>query len=114
MVNVTSEKQIRLFRTENGIEPFAKWMDNLKDKGVRDRISTRIHRLKNGNYGDYEPVGEGVYELRFFFGAGYRVYFAEQEDNVIILLCGGDKSTQNQDIKKAHVYWREYKENEKL
>ncbi|WP_136872086.1 type II toxin-antitoxin system RelE/ParE family toxin [Desulforhopalus sp. IMCC35007] len=61
-----------------------------------------------------EPVGEGVSELRMFFGAGYRVYFGEDAENIVVLLCGGDKGSQAQDIKKAKAYWREYLNNEKL
>ncbi len=61
-----------------------------------------------GLYGDSAPVGEGVKELRMFFGSGYRVYFGEEAENIVVLLCGGDKSTQNQDIKIAKAYWKEY------
>jgi putative addiction module killer protein len=64
--------------------------------------------LKHGNYGDFSSVGEGVRELRMFFGPGYRVYFGEKDDNIVILLCGGDKESQPDDIQLAKAYWKEY------
>ena len=67
--------------------------------------------MGEGLYGDCQSVREGILELRMFFGSGYRVYFGEDEDNIVILLCGGDKDSQNQDIKNAKEYWRDYKNN---
>ena len=75
---------------------------------MKKRIGARIRRLEAGLYGDCEPVGEGVSELRMFFGPGYRVYFGEEAGNIVILLLGGDKSTQTQDIQTAQAYWKEY------
>lgn len=71
------------------------------------RIRKRILRIEDGNLGDYKSLGDGVFELRFFFGAGYRVYFGIIGETVVLLLCGGDKSTQNKDIKKAKEIWKE-------
>ncbi len=68
-----------------------------------------MRRLSEGLYGDSEPVGEGVSELRLFFGPGYHVYFGEEANNIVILLCGGDKSSQKRDIQTARGYWKEYK-----
>ena len=82
-------------------ENFTKWFDSIKDKQVKLRIQVRIDRAEIGNYGDCEPVGEGVLELRMTFGSGYRVYFIERGLEIIVLLAGGDKSTQSNDIKKA-------------
>lgn len=82
-------------------ELFAKWLDRLKDLSSRARIQARIDRLADGNAGDVRPVGEGVSELRIDFGPGYRVYFRQQGKELIILLAGGDKSSQSKDIKKA-------------
>ena len=65
-------------------------------------------RVEAGNYGDYKLVGDGVLELRFRFGTGYGVYFGEDGDTVVALLCGGDKSTQERDIERAKTYWKEY------
>ncbi len=74
-------------------------------------LRLRIRRLETGLYGDCEPVGDGVSELRMFFGSGYRVYFGEDAGNIVVLLCGGDKGSQDRDIKVAKEYWKEYKEN---
>jgi putative addiction module killer protein len=81
---------------------------------ARKRILVRVSRLQRGNYGDYKSVGEGVSELRMFFGSGYRVYFGERGNNLIVLLCGGDKSSQDKDIEKAKEYWQEYLTHEKI
>lgn len=96
---------------ENGHEPYTEWLNGLKDRKTVERIRVRIRRLESGLYGDCEPVGEGVSELRMFFGPGYRVYFGEDEENIVILLCGGDKDSQQRDIKTAKEHWKEFKEN---
>ena len=80
---------------------FAEWLDNLKDLRARARIQARIERLAAGNAGDVQPVGAGVSELRIHYGPGYRVYFKNQGEELIILLAGGDKSSQADDIKTA-------------
>ena len=80
---------------------FARWLDGLRDVRARARIQARIERLVAGNPGDVAPVGEGVSELRIDIGPGYRVYFKRRGHAVIILLAGGDKSSQAADIKKA-------------
>lgn len=80
---------------------FAHWLDELRDIHARARIQVRIERLAAGNPGDVEPVGEGVSELRINYGPGYRVYFKQRGRELIILLAGGDKSTQAKDIKAA-------------
>jgi putative addiction module killer protein len=82
-------------------EIFARWHGAIKDVRIRARIADRIDRLAKGNPGDVAPVGEGVSELRLHFGAGYRVYFVQRGELIIILLCGGDKSTQRRDIETA-------------
>lgn len=101
-------KTILTYRTSAGNEPFTDWLNNLRDSSTRRRILRRMRRLEHGHYGDAKSVGGGVRELRFFFGAGYRVYFAEDGDTIIVLLCGGDKSNQRRDILKAQAYWQEY------
>jgi len=73
----------------------------------RARILVRMDRVEIGNKGDYRSVGNDIYELRFHFGRGYRVYYGEI-DNMILLLCGGDKSSQKQDVKKAKAYWKAF------
>jgi putative addiction module killer protein len=80
---------------------FAHWLDSLRDIRARARIQARIERLASGNPGDVKPVGEGVSELRIDYGPGYRVYFMQKGSVSIILLAGGDKSTQTRDIKTA-------------
>ncbi len=77
---------------------------------MRDRMQARLEKLEEGNFGDYKSVGEGVFELRFHFGSGYRIYFAQIGNAIVLLLCGGDKSSQTGDIERAKAYWREYKE----
>ena len=80
---------------------FVQWLDDLKDIRGRARVQARVERLAAGNPGDIEPVGEGVSELRIHYGPGYRVYFKKRGRELIILLAGGDKSTQDKDIKAA-------------
>ena len=80
---------------------FTKWFDNLKDRRARARIQVRIDRMELGHFGDVSSVGNGVSEMRIFYGPGYRVYFLQTEKTVVVLLSGGDKSTQDDDILKA-------------
>ena len=82
-------------------ELFAQWIDALRDLRARARVQARIERLAGGNPGDVEPIGEGVSELRINYGPGYRVYFKKRGQELIILLAGGDKTTQARDIKTA-------------
>ena len=82
-------------------EAFVQWLDGLRDIKARSRVLARIERLASGNPGDVKPVGEGVSELRIDYGPGYRVYFVKRGQTVIVLLAGGDKSTQATDIRTA-------------
>ena len=82
-------------------ETYVKWLDSLRDGHARARILVRIERLAAGNHGNVKPVGEGVSELRIDYGPGYRVYYKKHGQTVIVLLVGGDKSTQPNDIKTA-------------
>lgn len=82
-------------------EVFDTWFDSLKDRQAKVRIQARIDRAEDGNFGDCKPVGEGVSEMRIHHGAGYRVYFRQVGFELVILLAGGDKSTQASDIKTA-------------
>ena len=114
MARLAKPTRVIVFAEKDGNEPFTQWLYDLKDSVGRKRILIRITRLEQGNYGDCEPVGEGVSELRMFFGPGYRVYFGEDAENIVVLLCGGDKGSQQQDIKEAKANWQEYLTNEKL
>ena len=109
MAQATTPKEIIIYSDVDGHEPFTDWLHRLKDRQARQRIETRLLRLEQGNYGDCAAVGEGLSELRLFFGPDYRVYFGEDPKNLIVLLCGGDKSAQSRDIVTAKHYWKEYK-----
>lgn len=89
---------------------FDTWLSDLRDRRAVARIAARLDRLAAGNPGDVEPVGEGVSELRINYGPGYRVYFIQRGPVLVILLCGGDKSTQSKDIKQAKVLAAEWKD----
>ena len=102
-------KSILIYETPAGKEPFWDWLLSLRDKTLRHRIEARIERLKFGNFGDHKRFS-GIIELRLDFGKGYRVYCAEEGSKIVILLTGGDKSSQDKDIKEALEYWREYHE----
>jgi len=90
--------------------PFIKWLNKLKDKTGKFLIIERISRLQDGAPGDSGPVGEGISELRVHYGPGYRVYFKDTGKKIIILLCGGDKSTQQADISRAKEIAKLYEE----
>ncbi|MEW9809282.1 MAG: type II toxin-antitoxin system RelE/ParE family toxin [Candidatus Symbiodolus clandestinus] len=93
-------------------EIFSKWARKLPDEAAKARVQARIVRLETGNFGDVSPVGNGISELRIHYGPGYRVYFGTHGKYVVLLLCGGDKSTQNQDILRAKQLFAEIKKNE--
>lgn len=100
------------YKTPNGIEPAREWLEHLKDRTAQAKVTTRIARAEQGNFGDYKAVGDGVLELRIPFGPGFRVYFAlDENDEIILLLFGGDKSTREKDILKAKEFWNEHRES---
>jgi putative addiction module killer protein len=101
--------ELRFYQTADRRQPFAEWLAALDDRQARARIRVRLARLAAGNYGDIESVGEGVMELRIDWGPGYRVYFARAGQLVVLLLCAGDKRTQDKDIKRAKDYFKDYK-----
>ena len=90
-------------------DEFAKWLKRLKDTDAKSRINLRIRRITlTGNLDDYKPVGDGVCELRIDYGPGYRMYFAQRGEAIMLLLIGGDKSSQQRDIKKAKELNEQY------
>jgi len=106
-------QQILYYMDGNGHNIFGEWHENLRDIKARTAIDRRLTRLELGNFGDVKPVGEGVCELRIHYGAGYRVYYAKTGTTIILLLCGGDKSTQSKDIKRACAYWEDWQKRKK-
>lgn len=104
------ERDLREYLTETGRNPFREWLHSLRDIQARARIRVRLNRVRLGNLGDCKAVGEGVLELKMDFGPGYRVYLGQVGDALVILLCGGDKQTQQRDIATAKLYWQSYKQ----
>lgn len=105
-------KQILTYKTSTGKCPFDTWFYKL-DKKFQARIEKRLERVEEGNYGDYKKLDDEISELRFNFGSGYRIYFAEANDIIVILLCAGDKHTQTADIQKAKKYLNDLIERNK-
>ncbi len=93
-------------------DQFADWLKSLRDRNGRVRILKRLRRLADGQFGDVKPVGDGVHELRMFFGPGYRAYFMRRGEMVILLLAGGDKDSQFQDIVLAKELARSVRDGE--
>jgi putative addiction module killer protein len=91
---------------------FDRWLRKLKDRRAAARVLVRIDRLAAGNPGDVKPVGNGISELRIDYGPGYRVYYLQDGQRLILLLCGGDKSGQDRDIKQAHRIAADWKSDE--
>ena len=110
---VVRSREIQIYRDQNGREPFTDWFESIRDLKILNRIQARLDRLESGNLGDCHSVGNGVFELRFQFGSGYRIYFGKVDNTIVLLRCGGDKSSQTRDIQRAKVYWQAYKEARK-
>ena len=96
------------YETETGKSPFSEWLEGLKDLQARATIRKRLNRVRLGNLGNTKDIGKGIKELKIDFGPGYRVYFGEDGPLLVVLLCAGDKGSQNLDIKKAQEYWADY------
>lgn len=103
--------EIQIYRDKNGNEPFEQWLSSIKDNPTWARIDNRLKRVRLGLLGDHRLIGEGVFELRLDFGPGYRIYFGRIGPEHILLLTGGDKSSQRRDIAIAKQYWKHFKES---
>ncbi len=106
------EWELFYYQTGNHKIPFKEWFESIRDVNAKAVIDAKIRRLSSGNFGNCKSVGSGVMELKIDYGPGHRVYFARAGRQIILLLCGGDKGTQKQDIQTAHAFWQSYrKEN---
>ena len=99
--------------TIEGRFPYREWVESIADKVVRAAVLARVDRLAFGAFGDWKMLGHGVCELRVHIGAGHRIYFGRDGRTVVILLCGGDKRSQDADIKLAKRYWKDYETRKK-
>jgi putative addiction module killer protein len=103
------ERQVVIYAAPNGRAPYLDWFESLRDQRARQKIEARIARVRLGNFGQTRGVGEGVFELKVDYGPGYRVYYGQDGVKLVILLCGGDKSTQDADIGHAKAFWAQYR-----
>ena len=103
---------LREYLTESGRSPFNEWLEGLRDVHARARVKTRPDRASLGNPGDYASIGGGVFELRIFYGPGFRVYYSLEGDTVMLLLFGGTKGTQQRDIRTAKAYLADYRKRD--
>lgn len=106
---IPNERLLKKLETRDGRVPFDEWYLRIKDKKTKAIIAARLLRIQTGNLGDAKPIAKGVYEFRIHVGPGYRIYFGEAQSILIVLLCGGDKSTQKRDIDRAIALWEQYR-----
>ena len=109
-MNTVQEYTIEIYTTADGKLPYAQWLSTIKDQTTVDRIELRLYRIRQGNLGDCKDLKGGIYELRLFFGPGYRIYFSKEGNTIILLLAGGTKRTQSRDIQRAREYYQDYLE----
>jgi putative addiction module killer protein len=102
--------KVLIYEDINGKAAYSHWLDNLRDQRAAAKIEVRVRRIRLGNLGYWDPVGEGVGEIKIDYGPGYRVYFGRVGSTIVVLLCGGDKKTQKKDIERAKEFWRDFKE----
>ncbi|CBN59018.1 MULTISPECIES: type II toxin-antitoxin system RelE/ParE family toxin [Kamptonema] len=102
-------REIERYTTSEGRVPYDEWFNSLRDINTQAKIISRLNRIADGNLGDSRSVGEGVCELKINYGSGYRIYFGQIGSTTVLLLCGGDKSTQDKDIRRAKEYWINYR-----
>lgn len=101
--------EIRHYVTPDGKDVFRAWWSKLRDPRAREMILMQLDRLELGNTGHCKSLGQGLYELRIHYGPGYRVYYGQTGKEAVLLLCGGNKTSQKQDIKRARKYWRDHR-----
>ena len=106
-------REVYYYRNSAGTVVVKEWLNSLKDGNILARIRLRLGRIEEGNFGDHHAVGGGVMEMRMDFGPGYRIYFGIDGIKIVVLLSGGDKKTQDTDIRTAKTYWKTYKEGGK-
>jgi len=102
-------QNIEEYLLEDGKNLFRVWLSSLKDKKAQYIVDARLVKIRLGLFGNCEPVGKGVLELKIFYGPGYRIYFGRDGDTLVVLLCGGTKKKKKKDIKQAQEYWADYK-----
>ena len=102
---------IRVYRTKNGVSPFKRWLAGIEDRNSLYVINERISRMRLGHFGNYRDLKDGVFELKIPYGPGFRVYFSVAGKKLILLLIGGNKSSQKRDIEQAKEYWNEFKKS---
>ena len=100
--------EIEFYKTRSGHAPFEAWIESIRDARTVDAIVTRLARIRAGNLGDRRGLGNGIFELRFFLGPGYRIYFARPGRSLLVLLTGGSKGSQKADIEKVKVWYADY------
>jgi putative addiction module killer protein len=100
--------EIKHYITDVGRDAFADWRDKVKDSKAKIAIDRRLYRVELGSFGDHKPCRDGVWELRLDVGPGYRIYYAQTGQTVVLLLCGGTKRSQDADISRACEYWKDW------
>ena len=111
---MTEPFNLLYYQMQDGRVPFREWLEAVRDAVARAAILSRMDRLRRGLFGDCEPVGGGVWELRIDVGPGYRAYFARSGKQVVLMLCGGDKRKQSADINRAKGYWNDYEKRTRV
>lgn len=101
-------REVKKLLLENGVAPFDEWFEALNDKALQAAVAARLARVRAGNFGDHKYIGAGVFELRIQKGPGLRVYYGLRGETLVVLIGGGDKSTQRTDIRRAQKLWKEF------
>ena len=102
------EREIKKLELQNGLVPFDEWFDSLRDQRMQAVVDARLTRVRAGNFGDCKSAGDGVFELRIAFGPGLRIYYGLHGRKIVVLLGGGDKSSQSRDIRRAQELWQQF------